>query len=237
IESDRLIAYQIANLISKVDGYSYIYHKRNELQDAPEIKEYIQQNKLFTVPQTYRNIKALRLNGYLHITQQQVYYWCKHLGLNEYKMAEDQVESVIRYLSQQEQITTIVVDATYKMNRLSYLFLKPEQEQKRTSVLSSWFNLIKERGINYVQTLLTDKNFAHIASARKTWPQIRIQLCYWHVLHAVKKKLTSTGIICPMYSASEAHAICSVIDPTWELDLNNDMRDKFTYNNARLDLL
>ncbi|CAG8702113.1 4850_t:CDS:2, partial [Racocetra fulgida] len=84
----------------------------------PEIKEYIQQNKLLTVPQIYRNIKALRLNGYLHITQQQVYYWCKYLGLNEYKIAKDQVD--------------------------------------------------------------------------------------------------------------EAHAICSVIDPTWELDLNNDMSDKFT---------
>ncbi|CAG8765012.1 2470_t:CDS:1, partial [Ambispora leptoticha] len=107
---------------------------------------------------------------------------------NEYKLSEDQIKSTIQYLFQdptcrliiqqstviafltplfnvfpQEQITTIVVDATYNTNRLkyelyailgivdgagfplSYLFVKPDQKEKRSAVLLNWFYLIKEQ--------------------------------------------------------------------------------------------
>ncbi|CAG8792149.1 44792_t:CDS:2, partial [Gigaspora margarita] len=291
-ESNKLIAYQITNLISKADGYTYIYYKCNELNDGvsftfycncrferqqkrarieditkqrntepqlpryesyirihhltyprpqstaitSEIKEFIQQNKLLTVLQIYHNIKALYLNGYLHVMQCQVYYWCKWLGLNEYKMAEDQAELTIQYLFQhkafkliiqedtaiafttplldllKEQITMIVIDTTYKNNRLNYelyailgiidgsgfpltyLFLKPGQQEKYLTILLNWFHIIKLQGINNIHTFLTDKGFSQITSAQTIWPHVQIQLCYWHVLRAIKKKLSSSGI-------------------------------------------
>ncbi|CAG8770680.1 34846_t:CDS:2, partial [Gigaspora margarita] len=347
-ESNKHIAYQIIKLVSKADGFTYIYHSCDKLNDgysflfycnckverkpknvlvddptkrrntesrlprytcegsvlitikrshelayirlhhlphpqprsiavSSEIKEYIQQNKLLTIPQIYHNIKALGLNGYIYVTQQQIYYWCKRLGINEYKMAEDQIESTIQYLSQQtifkliiqqptiiafttplfdifpkEQITVIAVDATYNTNRLkyelyvilgiidgagfplTYLLLKPDQEEKRSKILLNWFYLIKEQGIHHVQTFLTDKDFAQITSAQIVWPHVRVQLCYWHVLRAIKRKLSSSGITYSPYNAREAHTICSEIDPTWqpasknqnifnELSLNNEL--------------
>ncbi|CAG8679585.1 9264_t:CDS:2, partial [Racocetra persica] len=79
---------------------------------SPEIKEYIQQNELLTVPQIYHNIKVSGLNEYIHATQQQIYYWCKRLGVDEYKMAEDQVESTIKYLSQQSNFNIIIQQPT-----------------------------------------------------------------------------------------------------------------------------
>ncbi|CAG8773712.1 7160_t:CDS:1, partial [Ambispora leptoticha] len=60
------------------------------------------------------------------------------------------------------------------------------------------------------------KDFSHITSAQKVWPQARVQLCYWHIFHAIKKKLSSTGIIYPAYNAYEAHVTCTIIDPTWQ---------------------
>ncbi|CAG8825448.1 40068_t:CDS:2 [Gigaspora margarita] len=75
---------------------------------SSEIKKYIQQNKLFTVPQIYHNIKTLGLNRYIYVTRQQIYYWCKQLGINEYKMAEDQIELTIQYLLQQTTFKLII---------------------------------------------------------------------------------------------------------------------------------
>ncbi|CAG8752717.1 3660_t:CDS:1, partial [Dentiscutata heterogama] len=34
IEKNRFIAYQVTSLISKCDGYVYIYHTRKELKDG-----------------------------------------------------------------------------------------------------------------------------------------------------------------------------------------------------------
>ncbi|CAG8742051.1 21879_t:CDS:2, partial [Racocetra persica] len=281
-ESNKLIAYQIIKLISKADGFvmkenqknhelktlvnseilnlDYLAHPQpRSIAVSSEIKEYIQQNKLLTVPQIYHNIKASSLNGYVHVTQQQIYYWCKRLGFNEYKLSEDQIESTIQYLFHQptckliiqqptiiafmtplfnvfpkEQITTIVVDATYNTNRLkyelytilgimdetrfslSYLFLKPDQKEKRLTTLLNWFYLMKEQGMHYIKTFLTDKDFSQITSAQIVWPHARIQLCYWHVLRAIKKKLSSSGIVYSTYDVYEAHSICSEIDPSWQ---------------------
>ncbi|CAG8852976.1 35153_t:CDS:2, partial [Gigaspora margarita] len=137
--------------IKRSHGLAYIclhhlpHPQPRSIAVSSEIKEYIQQNKLLTVPQIYHNIKTLGLNGYIYVTRQQIYYWCKRLGINEYKMAEDQIESTIQYLLQQtmfkliiqqltiiafttplfdvfpkEQITVIAVDATYNTNWLKY---------------------------------------------------------------------------------------------------------------------
>ncbi|CAG8691942.1 4787_t:CDS:2, partial [Racocetra persica] len=284
-ESNKLVAYQVIELISKADGYTYIYHTRDKLKESEsfvfycnckierknkrahienidkqrdtelrllrfecegsilitikrsheliyvrvhhllhpkpqsitissEIKTYIQNNKILTVPQLYHNIKATRLNGYLYLTQHQVYYWCKRLGLNEYKIVKDQAESTIQYLLQHStfkviikeptiiafttplfdllakiNITTIVIDATYKTNRLkyelyailgiidgagfplTYMFLKPGQNEKRTMILQNWFHIIKEMGIHNIETFLTDKDFSQITPLKKFGPK------------------------------------------------------------------
>ncbi|CAG8782627.1 32605_t:CDS:2 [Gigaspora margarita] len=87
-----------------------------------------------------------------------------------------------------EQITVIAIDATYNTNQLkyelyvileiidrvefplTYLLLKPNQEKKHSKILLNWFYLIKEQCICYVQTFLTDKDFAQITLAQIVWP-------------------------------------------------------------------
>ena len=37
--------------------------------------------------------------------------------------------------------------------------------------------------------LLMDKDFAQISAASQIWPNVKIQLCYWHFKKALKKQL------------------------------------------------
>ncbi|CAG8743150.1 14714_t:CDS:2, partial [Cetraspora pellucida] len=55
-----------------------------------------------------------------------------------------------------------------------------------------------------------------LTAASKIWTEAEIQLCYWHVIRAIKKKLSSTSIVHNNYSSYEAHSLCSFIDPTWQ---------------------
>ncbi|CAG8709185.1 3295_t:CDS:2, partial [Ambispora leptoticha] len=61
-----------------------------------------------------------------------------------------------------------------------------------------------------------------------------IQLCYWHVLRAIKKKLTSTGIVYNVYNSYEAHSLCPLIDPTWQPLRQNQTIADHTNQDQRL---
>ncbi|CAG8855932.1 37771_t:CDS:1, partial [Gigaspora margarita] len=129
---------------------------------------------------------------------------------------------------------TIVVDSTYGTNRLkyelfailgtidgsgfplSYFFLEPKCPYGKTHAIATWFQSLKENGIQNVKTILTDKDRGQISAANKIWTGTRIQLCYWHVLRAIKKKLSSTGIAHNYYNSHEAHLLCPTINPAWQ---------------------
>ncbi|CAG8599879.1 19347_t:CDS:2 [Gigaspora rosea] len=138
------------------------------MEVSSQIHDYIIKNTLLTVPQLYNNIKEQQLDGFLHITWHQVYYWAK----------------------------------------------KPKCG--KTQAIAKLFQHLKENRIQNVETILMDKDRGQMLAAHKTWTKSRIQLCYWHVLRAIKKKLSSTGIVHNYYHAHEARSFCSIINPEWQ---------------------
>ncbi|CAG8802364.1 10604_t:CDS:2 [Gigaspora margarita] len=182
---------QVHNL-AVVNVYHYLHSLPETMEVSSQILNYI----------LYNNIKNEEIDGFLHITQKQVYYWSKKIATKD------------------KATKTIIVDSTYGTNRLkfklfailgtidgtgfplSYFFLEPKCPYGKTQTIATWFKSLKENGIQNVETILTDKDREQITAANKIWPKTRIQLCYWH-----------------------AHLLCPTIDPAWQLVNQNQ---KFT---------
>ncbi|CAG8857171.1 29785_t:CDS:1, partial [Gigaspora margarita] len=69
---------QIHNL-AVVNIYHYIHPPPETMEVSPQIRNYIINHNLLTVPQLYSNIKNEKIDGFLNITRQQIYYWSKKL--------------------------------------------------------------------------------------------------------------------------------------------------------------
>ncbi|CAG8649114.1 770_t:CDS:1, partial [Scutellospora calospora] len=128
-----------------VNIYYYLHPPPEAIEVSQQIRNYIFNNNLLTVPQLYNNIKNEKINGFLNVTRKQIYYWFKKIATEEYRLADDQLESARRYLENnlnfkllyQDQHSiafltpllfvmpnkvtkTIVVDSTYGTNRLKF---------------------------------------------------------------------------------------------------------------------
>ncbi|CAG8646129.1 2062_t:CDS:2, partial [Racocetra fulgida] len=80
-ESNKIVAYQVIELISKADGYTYIYYTRDKLKEDTEprlLRFECEDSILITIKRSHRLI---------------------YIRLKEYKIVEDQAESTIQYLS------------------------------------------------------------------------------------------------------------------------------------------
>ncbi|CAG8608717.1 21345_t:CDS:2 [Gigaspora rosea] len=302
VNNDKEVAQQIIKLISKADGFSWIYHKCSLLKDSisfvyycncceelknkkawvanissqcdmiprivqyscddtiqinikriynwaviniyhyfhplPEamevssqIRNYIINNNLLTVPQLYSSIKEEKINGFLYITRQQKIIQASNLFI---KINIHWLFNTIDIYIANKATKTIIVDSTYGTNRLkfelfavlgvidsagfslSYFFLKPKHPHGKTQAITTWFKNLKENGIQNIETILTNKDRGQIIAIKKIWTGTKIQLCYWHVIRAIKKKLSSTRIVHNYYNAYEAHLLCPTINPAWQ---------------------
>ena len=128
----------------------------------------------------------------------------------------------------------LMVDATYNTNKqkyelygalaivdgtgfpVSYLFLATGRNRPVTRVITEWFEMLKTKRLENIQTFYTDKDLAQINAARATWPDANIQLCLWHVKRAVEQKLSSRASQQSRYNPQNAHRLCSVIDEMWQ---------------------
>ncbi|CAG8701309.1 5282_t:CDS:2, partial [Ambispora leptoticha] len=56
-------------------------------------------------------------------------------------------------------------------------------------------------------------NFAQVSAAQKVWPNAKIQICFWHLKKAIKKRLTdNTYPKVINYSSYSAHQVFEFID-------------------------
>ena len=145
-------------------------------------------------------------------------------------------------------VTEIVIDSTFKTNQerfelfavnancggygmpLAYLFLStsdgteaafqdPSNEIKtRVGVLLKFFTGLRQEGLQPAFVLL-DKDAGEIAAVSEAWSwRANIQLCYWHLEHAIERRLKDRKLKQSTYSeskASEAHQKFEFIDPSW----------------------
>ena len=96
---------------------------------------------------------------------------------------------------------------------MAYLFLGTATNTAgaRTSALTQFFRTLYLNGLQSPE-FLTDKDWAQINTARQTWPTTKIQLCYWHLRRAVKKRLADSSVNTNIYDAEYANREVNFID-------------------------
>ena len=76
---------------------------------------------------------------------------------------------------------------------LSYLFVITDVNappQTKETVLVRWMSALKARGVTPEFTL-SDKDQLEINALRQVWPTAKHQLCLWHVIRALKRRLAN----------------------------------------------
>ncbi|KAF0499952.1 ATP-dependent DNA helicase pif1 [Gigaspora margarita] len=71
---------------------------------------------------------------------------------------------------------------------------------------------LKCRQLDNCPYILIDKDFCEITVAQKVWPDTRLQLCFWHIVHAIKQRIASCKPILDKYDPIIAHRKCLAID-------------------------
>jgi hypothetical protein len=96
---------------------------------------------------------------------------------------------------------------------LSYLFITTEANaapHTKQTALIAWMGAIRSLGIE-PQFVLSDKDQSEINALKHSWPQAKHQLCLWHMLRALKRRLSQNENP-GSYNALEAHAAFPDID-------------------------
>ena len=89
---------------------------------------------------------------------------------------------------------------------LSYLFVVTNTEAPpymKEKVLVNWMEGLKACGITPEFTL-SDKDQSEINALSRVWPTSKHQLCLWHVLRAVKRRLANNREPPAFYGATDA---------------------------------
>ena len=97
---------------------------------------------------------------------------------------------------------------------LSFLFIATEEKAAlltRQYALIEWMVAVCSCGINPRFTL-SDKDQSEINALQEVWPDAKHQLCLWHVLRALKRRLSQNETP-GSYNSLEAHQAFPDIDP------------------------
>lgn len=100
---------------------------------------------------------------------------------------------------------------------LSYCLLSTASSieiNKRTQALTAWATKLRDVYDIHPEFDHTDKDMAEIAMARTVW-NAKHQLCSWHLLKAVRERLSQSKLATTPYRPLRAHAQFSFIDPTF----------------------
>jgi transposase-like protein len=81
-------------------------------------------------------------------------------------------------------------------------------------VLTSWYEALKRKGFDPEFTL-SDKDDSEINAMRAVWPLAKHQLCLWHAIRALKRRLAKLKQGLSSYNAGEAHTLFDFIDSQW----------------------
>ncbi|PKK58529.1 hypothetical protein RhiirC2_670778, partial [Rhizophagus irregularis] len=93
---------------------------------------------------------------------------------------------------QKYELYALIVEVNGTGFPLAYLFLETNGESganNKTNVITKFLKQLRDQVLLNPIFFLTDKDFAQISAAQMTWPEIKIQLCKWHIQRAVETKL------------------------------------------------
>ena len=117
---------------------------------------------------------------------------------------------------------------------LAYLFISTKADaapHTKQTALIAWMGAIRALGIDPEFTL-SDKDQSEINALKHVWPQAKHQLCLWHILRALKRRLSQNQNP-GSYSALEAHDAFPDIDrsfvPLGQISTNEKVRTLLHY--------
>jgi hypothetical protein len=85
---------------------------------------------------------------------------------------------------------------------------------KRRKALNAWAKCLREKYGVVPKFAHTDKDMAEIGMIRDTW-ELKLQLCWWHMKDAVKKRLAKAKLSTSPYNAERAHSEFYFIDTSF----------------------
>ncbi|KAG9045114.1 hypothetical protein FS837_007016 [Tulasnella sp. UAMH 9824] len=101
---------------------------------------------------------------------------------------------------------------------LGYLCIKTTGESAEGSnqkVLEAFLKYFRDWWGLTVKVNLSDKNWPEIGACQRTWPDAKHQLCFWHCLRVVKKRLATLRRQPAPYNVQEAMAEFPFIEPAF----------------------
>jgi len=117
---------------------------------------------------------------------------------------------------------------------LTYLFITTEANVApltKQEALVAWMRAVRSLGI-VPQFTLSDKDQSEINALTHVWPEAKHQLCLWHILRAIKRRLSQNGTPGP-YNALEANGAFPDIDPSFvpleQMSVNEKVRTVISY--------
>ena len=97
---------------------------------------------------------------------------------------------------------------------LSFLFVVTNAEappHTKETVLVNWMESLKSHGITPEFTL-SDKDQTEINALNRVWPTAKHQLCLWHMLRALKRRLANNREPPAIYRSVDAKQMFAFID-------------------------
>src|SRR6267154_3711627 len=97
---------------------------------------------------------------------------------------------------------------------LSYLFVVTDADapsHTKETILVNWMGALKAHGITPEFTL-SDKDQTEINTLSRVWPTAKHQLCLWHMLRALKRRLANNRETPATYRSEDATRIFPFID-------------------------
>ena len=114
------------------------------------------------------------------------------------------------------ELFAVVADMLGEGLPLGYLFITTEENAApltKQNALIAWMKAIRSLGIDPRFTL-SDKDQSEINALKAVWPIAKHQLCLWHILRALKRRLSQNEHPA-LYHAFEAHHAFPDIDPAF----------------------
>ena len=97
---------------------------------------------------------------------------------------------------------------------LSYLFVVTNTDvppHTKETILVNWMEALKARGISPEFTL-SDKDQSEINALGRVWPAAKHQLCFWHMLRAIRRQLANNREPPAYYRSGDAKQMFAFID-------------------------
>ena len=119
---------------------------------------------------------------------------------------------------------------------LSFLFVVTNTEappNTKEAVLVNWIEALKSCGI-MPEFTLSDKDVTEISALNWVWPRAKHQLCLWHMLRALKRRLANNREPPAFYGSADAKKMFAFIDRTFVPLRQMSTNDKVCIRTSRI---